>query len=170
MKLAISVLILFMLAACSHRNKNDVVDPAVASNKLEEDHSVPMDEPKQNVDENLDDDLYGVNSGLNPVFFQYDDSQIEAEQVTVLENNAEALSHSSGSLFTIEGHCDERGTEEYNLALGDRRAKAAKDYLVSLGIDGKRIRTISYGESRPFASGHNEESWSSNRRAQFVTQ
>jgi peptidoglycan-associated lipoprotein len=68
----------------------------------------------------------------------------------------------------IEGHCDERGTDEYNLALGERRAKAAKDYLVTLGIADARLNTISYGESKPFAEGHNESAWQQNRRAHFV--
>ena len=68
----------------------------------------------------------------------------------------------------IEGHCDERGTEQYNLALGDRRANAAKEYIVALGIDGNRIRTVSYGEERPFDPGHDEAAWAKNRRAHLV--
>jgi peptidoglycan-associated lipoprotein len=72
--------------------------------------------------------------------------------------------------FTIEGHCDERGTREYNLGLGQRRAKAAKDYLVSASIDAKRIKIISYGKERPFVSGHDESAWKWNRRAHFVLQ
>jgi peptidoglycan-associated lipoprotein len=68
----------------------------------------------------------------------------------------------------IEGHCDERGTVEYNLALGDKRAKAAKDYLVSLGVEAGQIFTISYGKERPVDSGHNEDAWAKNRRAEFV--
>jgi peptidoglycan-associated lipoprotein len=69
--------------------------------------------------------------------------------------------------LTIEGHCDERGTTEYNLALGQRRADAARNYLVDLGIDGSRLSTISYGEERPFETGHDESAWSQNRRAHF---
>jgi peptidoglycan-associated lipoprotein len=68
----------------------------------------------------------------------------------------------------IEGHCDERGTVEYNLALGDKRAKAAKDYLISLGVNPAQISTISYGKERPFDSGHSEEAWARNRRAEFA--
>jgi peptidoglycan-associated lipoprotein len=70
--------------------------------------------------------------------------------------------------FQIEGHCDERGTGEYNLALGERRANSAKKYLISLGIEPSRISTISYGEERPFDQGHNEDAWTKNRRAHFV--
>ena len=71
-------------------------------------------------------------------------------------------------LFTIEGHCDERGTNEYNIALGQRRAAAAKDYIVSLGVEDARLRTISYGEERPFCTESDEACWQSNRRAHFV--
>jgi peptidoglycan-associated lipoprotein len=69
---------------------------------------------------------------------------------------------------TVEGHCDERGTSEYNLGLGDRRAKAVREYLVAAGVDGGRIRTISYGKERPFVQGHDESAWRWNRRAHFV--
>ena len=68
----------------------------------------------------------------------------------------------------IEGHCDERGTNEYNLALGERRANSAKDYIVNLGVDPARLKTVSYGEEKPLAEGHNEEAWAQNRRAHFV--
>ena len=70
--------------------------------------------------------------------------------------------------FTIEGHTDERGTAQYNLALGDRRANAARDYLISLGVDASRAKTVSYGKERPFATAHDEDSWQKNRRAHFV--
>ena len=68
----------------------------------------------------------------------------------------------------VQGHCDERGTNEYNLALGERRANSAKNYLVNLGAEAKRINTVSFGEEKPFAQGHNEEAWAQNRRAHFV--
>ena len=70
----------------------------------------------------------------------------------------------------IEGHCDERGTNEYNLALGERRANSAKDYIVNLGVEPARLKTVSYGEEKPFAQGHNEEAWAQNRRAHFVAE
>jgi peptidoglycan-associated lipoprotein len=70
--------------------------------------------------------------------------------------------------FLLEGHCDERGTREYNLALGDRRANATKDYLASLGVDPAKLKTISYGKERPFVEGHDESAWSKNRRTHFV--
>lgn len=106
-------------------------------------------------------------SQLNPVFFDYDKSDIRADQMEVLQRDAEILKQISNKI-QIQGHCDERGTEEYNLALGDRRARMVREYLNSLGIDAARLDTISYGESRPFATQHNEDAWSENRRAHFV--
>jgi len=78
------------------------------------------------------------------------------------------MTKDSSAILSIEGHCDERGTNEYNLALGDRRAKAVKDYLVSLGVPSSRIETISYGEEKPLCSAQNEDCWAKNRRAHFV--
>jgi peptidoglycan-associated lipoprotein len=93
---------------------------------------------------------------------------IRSQDRAILEKNAQWLKTNPQSNILIEGHCDERGTIEYNLALGDRRANAAREYLISLGIDPRRIATISYGEEKPFDSVHNEEGWSKNRRAHFV--
>ncbi len=109
-----------------------------------------------------------VSSYLKPAFFDYDKADLRADARDVLAANATWLKNHSTVLFTIEGHCDERGTAQYNLALGDRRANAAKEYLVSLGIDAGRVKTVSYGKERPFATGHDEESWAKNRRAHFV--
>jgi peptidoglycan-associated lipoprotein len=108
-------------------------------------------------------------SGLNPVFFDYDSSDLRSDQISVLQSDAASL-RSGSSMVIIEGHCDERGTEEYNLALGSRRADVAKSYLVSQGISADRLSTISYGENKPFAKGHDESAWHQNRRAQFVQQ
>ncbi|OGW17472.1 MAG: peptidoglycan-associated lipoprotein [Nitrospinae bacterium RIFCSPLOWO2_12_FULL_45_22] len=106
--------------------------------------------------------------GLGDVYFDYDKAIIGSEHRATLEKNAQWLKANAQTKILIEGHCDERGTIEYNLALGDRRANAARDYLISLGIDPSRIATISYGEEKPFDPGHNEEVWSQNRRAHFV--
>lgn len=107
---------------------------------------------------------------LQPVFYDYNKSDIREDQINALQNNARVLKSTqcAPASVLIEGHCDERGTDEYNLALGERRARASKDYLVSLGIAEGRVTTISYGESKPFAEGHNEEAWQQNRRAQFI--
>src|SRR3954468_13699032 len=101
-------------------------------------------------------------------FFEYNDSQLTADAQTALTSSATWLKKNPQYNLLIEGHCDERGTEQYNLALGDRRANQAKEYLVTLGIDGGRIRTVSYGEERPFDPGHDESAWAKNRRDHLV--
>ena len=108
------------------------------------------------------------NSPLMPLFFEYDSSDITAEGRTVLESNAATLKKYPGWTVTIEGHCDERGTAEYNLALGERRAVAARAQLISLGISVDRLRTVSYGKEFPFDPGHDESAYTKNRRAHFV--
>lgn len=109
-----------------------------------------------------------ISKYLKPVFFDFDKSDIRADQRDTLAANASFLQKWGTIQLTIEGHCDERGTREYNLALGDRRANAAKEYLVSLGVSASRFKTVSYGKERPFALGHDEDSWAKNRRAHFV--
>jgi peptidoglycan-associated lipoprotein len=105
---------------------------------------------------------------LKDIRFDFDRYNIRLEDAEVLKENSALLKKYPGMRFQIEGHCDERGTGEYNLALGERRANSVKKYLVSLGIEPSRISTISYGEERPFDPGHNEEAWARNRRAHFV--
>jgi peptidoglycan-associated lipoprotein len=113
------------------------------------------------------DDL-NRDSPLMPVFFELDQSEISGAGQQALQNNAQVLKKYPGWQITIEGHCDERGTPEYNLGLGERRAVAARDYLVSLGVPADRVRTVSYGKEFPFDPGHDETAWSKNRRAHFV--
>jgi peptidoglycan-associated lipoprotein len=98
------------------------------------------------------------------VFFDLDKYKIRADAQKILQAQANWLKQRPNLDITIEGHCDERGTREYNLALGERRANAVKDYLVALGVSASRIMTISYGEERPVALGHNESAWAQNRR------
>ncbi|MEA2164013.1 MAG: peptidoglycan-associated lipoprotein [Thermoanaerobaculia bacterium] len=105
---------------------------------------------------------------LHDAFFEYNDSSLSADAQSALTSSANWLKKNPGYNLLIEGHCDERGTEQYNLALGDRRANQAKEYLVTLGVDSGRIRTVSYGEERPFDAGHDESAWSKNRRDHLV--
>jgi peptidoglycan-associated lipoprotein len=105
---------------------------------------------------------------IGDVYFDFDKYELKTEARTRLDKNAAFMRDQPQFVFTIEGHCDERGTNEYNLALGDRRANAARDYLVSLGVPASRIRTLSYGEERPFCGEHSEECWWRNRRGHFV--
>ncbi|HEY0788296.1 MAG TPA: peptidoglycan-associated lipoprotein Pal [Thermoanaerobaculia bacterium] len=105
---------------------------------------------------------------VRDVFFEFDSFTLSADGQDALAVTASWLkAHPEFSLL-VEGHCDERGTQQYNLALGDRRANVAKDYIVTLGVDAGRVRTISYGEERPFATGSDETSWAQNRRAHMT--
>jgi peptidoglycan-associated lipoprotein len=113
-------------------------------------------------------DEINKNSPLKPVFFDYDSSDISAEGQQILQSNAEIMKRYKSWVITVEGHCDERGTAEYNLALGERRAVSARTYLVSLGIPAERVRIVSYGKEFPFDAGHNEAAWAKNRRDHFV--
>lgn len=105
---------------------------------------------------------------LSDIHFDFDKYDIRAGDAIILDANASWLKSNTDQLVLIEGHCDERGTNEYNLALGERRAKAAMNYLVSLGVQANRITIISYGEERPLCTDHNEACWSKNRRAHFL--
>lgn len=113
------------------------------------------------------DDL-NRDSPLQPVFFALDSSDLDNPSQATLQENAKVLRQFGTWQITIEGHADERGSAEYNLALGERRALAARDYLVSLGIPATRVRTVSYGKEFPFDPGHTEAAYSKNRRAHFV--
>jgi peptidoglycan-associated lipoprotein len=105
---------------------------------------------------------------LQDAFFAFDESTLSNDAQAALTATANWLKKNPQYNLLIEGHCDERGTEQYNLALGDRRANTAKEYLMTLAVDGNRIRTVSYGEERPFDPGHDEAAWAKNRRAHLV--
>jgi len=113
-------------------------------------------------------DTINKNSPFQPVFFGLDSYEVDGGGQQALNTNAGILKKYPTWIITIEGHCDERGTAEYNLALGEKRALAAKTYLVSLGVPADRVRTVSYGKEFPFDPGHDEGAWSKNRRAHFV--
>ncbi|MEW6108002.1 MAG: peptidoglycan-associated lipoprotein Pal [Nitrospirota bacterium] len=112
---------------------------------------------------------YLETSGMfEDILFDFDKYDIKPQYKTVLQSVSSWMTKNSSPKLSVEGHCDDRGTNEYNLALGDRRAKAVKDYLLSLGVPSARIDTISYGEEKPLCTDQNEECWSKNRRAHFV--
>jgi peptidoglycan-associated lipoprotein len=113
------------------------------------------------------DDL-NRSSPLRPVFFELDSSDLSTEGQRILDGNAAVLKQHATWTITIEGHCDERGSAEYNLALGERRALSARAYLISLGLPAERLRTVSYGKEFPFDPGHDEGAYAKNRRAHFV--
>jgi peptidoglycan-associated lipoprotein len=101
-------------------------------------------------------------------YFDYDAYQLRDDARLALDGDAKMMRDHANASLLIEGHCDERGTPEYNLALGEKRANSARDYLVAQGVDNSRIETVSFGEERPFATGHDEQSWAQNRRAHLV--
>jgi peptidoglycan-associated lipoprotein len=131
----------------------------------------PSGAPPGGVDSGvLPADVADINAKgyLKDAFFEYDKADLRDDARTALAADAEWLKRYRSVQFLIEGHCDERGTSEYNLALGDRRANAAKEYLVSLGVDVSRVKTVSYGKERPFCSQSTEDCWQQNRRAHFL--
>jgi peptidoglycan-associated lipoprotein len=127
-------------------------------------------EPKITDDPLVGGDLDQINknSPFQPIFFALDSFEVDGAAQQALNTNSALLKKYPSWVITIEGHCDERGTAEYNLALGEKRALAAKTYLVSLGVPADRLRTVSYGKEFPFDPGHDEGAWSKNRRAHFV--
>lgn len=113
-------------------------------------------------------DAINQHSPLQPIFFALDSDQLDDLAKKAIEDDAQVLKKYATWVITIEGHCDERGTAEYNLALGERRALAVKGYLQSLGLSADRFRTVSYGKEFPFDPGHAEAAWAKNRRAHLM--
>ena len=113
-------------------------------------------------------DELNSTSPLDPVFFNYDEADVLSDARAILQRNADWMNKWPSTQIMVQGHCDERGTNEYNLSLGDERASAVRDYLVSLGISGDRVATVSKGEEEPFCSDAHEGCWSRNRRGHFT--
>jgi peptidoglycan-associated lipoprotein len=110
----------------------------------------------------------GSGGPLSDIHFDYDDYTVRTQDGEILKSNADWMQKNGGTRVQIEGHCDDRGSEEYNIALGAKRAQAAKDYLVTLGISGDRLSTISYGKELPVCNDESEDCWQQNRRDHFV--
>jgi peptidoglycan-associated lipoprotein len=142
--------------------------PPPAPSPVEEVLPIPLEPLLEDeiADRTLDD--LNRDSPLQPAFFALDSAELDAVARAIVTANADVLKRFPSWEITIEGHCDERGTAEYNLALGERRAMAVQTYLVSLGIAPNRVRTVSYGKEFPFDPRSNEEAWAKNRRAHFV--
>jgi peptidoglycan-associated lipoprotein len=181
--LIVLVLLLTMVVAACNKNKPPVArpmpppvtDPNAGAPPPPPEPPKPVSEPvivppmpaEDAIGSKSLDDL-NRDSPLRPLFFELDSSDVSADGQQVLQANAAVLKKYPGMQVTIEGHCDERGTAEYNLALGERRALSAKTYLVSLGIPADRVKTVSYGKEFPFDAGHDDAAWKQNRRAHFV--
>jgi peptidoglycan-associated lipoprotein len=142
--------------------------------ELEEDASIPEEPVQMAKVDPSDPEAVESRSGnflreLGDVYFDYDRFSVRKEAIPVLQENAQVLTAGlSNKSIVIEGHCDERGTESYNMVLGERRAKAVKEYLIHLGVPGEKIQVVSYGKERPFCTDQNEQCWQENRRSHFV--
>jgi peptidoglycan-associated lipoprotein len=142
--------------------------PPAPPEPVREPTSVPPEPVRDDAIASASLDDLNKNSPLKPVYYELDSSELSAANQKTLDDNAALLKRYTSWTVTVEGHCDERGTAEYNLALGERRAIAARAYLVSLGIAADRLRTVSYGKEFPFDPGHDESAFMKNRRAHFV--
>ena len=158
-------LVLALAPGCSSRKK---VSPAAQIEPPSTESPTPPPREKEET-EKPSTEMPSEKLSLQDAFFDFDDFSLRQDAKSALEKDGKYLEKNSGMRVIIEGHCDERGSVEYNLALGEKRAHAAKDYLVSYGIPNNRLTTISYGKERPFDQGHDEDSWAKNRRAHVVS-
>jgi peptidoglycan-associated lipoprotein len=154
--------------AVSDRPTTTAPPPPVAPPQRVEDTRpvTPVAEEDDILTRSLDD--LNRDSPLRPVFFAVDSAELDDAGRAIASANVDIMKKYSSWVVTIEGHCDERGTAEYNLALGERRAQAVRTYMLSLGIPPDRLATISYGKEFPFDAGHDDAAWAKNRRAHFV--
>ena len=154
MVITIAVAALVVMQGCSHTKKEAAPAPDTAAQQ------VVSPEPEET-------DVMAEGKILNTIYFNYDKSELQPASVEVLKKIGEWLTKNPDKKIRIEGHCDERGTAEYNIALGERRALSAKNYLSTMGISSQNITTLSFGEEKPADPAHNEDAWAKNRRAEF---
>lgn len=175
--LAVVLAVGFVVSGCAKKAIEPSMSPPMPQADVKEASPDVTGEPTMQVEPGLQGQA-GSSGGASPqasaaieeadIYFEFDSFGLTPKAKKVLADKAAYLKAHPAVKVLIEGHCDERGTAEYNLALGERRARAALDYLVFLGIDPKRLTSVSYGEERPVDPGHNEEAWAKNRRAHFV--
>lgn len=174
------LLLLLPLAGCGGGDQELETDPTTTQPQDlgnvddveigEDPFATPIEDTGPTAEELASAAVSAVRAGIQDVFFDFNEYTLGEEARQRLVANATLLREYPDVTVLIEGHCDERGTVQYNLALGEKRANAARDYLVSLGLSAGRISTVSYGKEKPFAMGHNEQAWAQNRRAHFVVQ
>ena len=162
------VLVLALAAGCAKKPTSDTATQAGAASSGSD-----MPDPR-GIQESVVEDVPvagagTVPSGLQRIYFDFDQYVLTGSARTTLQDNADYLRANRGVRVVIEGHCDERGSDEYNLALGEKRALATKAFLVSLGVEANRLDVLSYGEERPLDPAHDEQAWAKNRRAEFVS-
>ncbi len=164
-KLLISSLLVLFLSACATKPKDTSDSSGTGSSSSDasvEEGTITVSEGSGIVQGSQEDLI--VNVG-DRVFFGYDSSDLDSDALELLQDQVAWLKQNSNVTVTIEGHCDERGTREYNLALGEKRAQAVKNYLIGLGVNPDRVSTISYGKERPAVVGSNDGAWAQNRRS-----
>ena len=158
------VLVLGLSLTGCNKKKPDTTAPLVTSTE-----GAGTAEPLETLETEDSGIMEGRTSGpMVPVYFEFDSSSVTGEQVQRIETNADFIKQNPEVKIRIEGNCDPRGTQEYNLALGERRAQAAKTYLVNLGVNAEQLTTVSFGEEKLLLFGHDEISWAQNRRDDFV--
>jgi len=178
--LALMALVIFSFTACSKTKISS--DPSTTTSAEDEARKRAEEEARQKAlrEENLREESLSEQQAKermesersmfenDDIYYEFDSIRLSPEAQEILTQKAAWLRKNPRATVTIEGHCDDRGTNEYNLALGEGRAQSARAFLVDLGIKDSRLTTISYGEERPIATGQNEEDWAKNRRAHFV--
>lgn len=152
--IAIAIAAVMVMQGCSHTKKEAAAAPETAAQQ------VVTPEPEET-------DVMAEGKILNTIYFDFDKSDLKPSSIEVLKKIGDWLIKNPDKKIRIEGHCDERGTDEYNIALGERRALAAKNYLATMGVPMQNVSTLSFGEEKPADPGHNEEAWAKNRRAEF---
>ncbi len=168
--LVLTAFVMAIFTGCAEK-KTVVKDDAVQEQKVEAAQAAKAPEPAAPVVQEQSarvEPAATAEASISDINFDYDQSNIRPDAREILKANADIFLKKGAAKVTVEGYCDERGTAEYNMALGERRAQEAKKYLVNLGVKSTQIKTISFGEERPLDPGNNEDAWAKNRRAHFV--
>jgi peptidoglycan-associated lipoprotein len=160
--LATAALIAFMVVGCAKKPKVEAPTPPPKTQTTPAD-TTSGKEPGQGIEPETQ-----PSSKFSAIYFDFDKYSLRDDAKADLKKNIDVMKQDQNIKITVEGHCDERGTVEYNLALGERRAKSARDYMVNMGVKANRVSTISYGKERPKEFGHDEDAWAKNRRDEFV--
>jgi len=163
-----SVALIILISSCVSRNSTDLTNDSVNDQKKGVYETVSNKDEATKINEEVSSDISEEIEVEDRVFFSLNSSKLTNEAKKVLDGQSEWLKSESGIKITIEGHCDERGTREYNIALGEKRANASRDYLIANGVSADRIKTVSYGKEKPAMIGHGKDIWSKNRRSVTV--
>jgi len=156
-----------LFVGCGNNSEVDTDPQAEVAPAIEEVEEPVVPEEPVIVEQAIDyANLQPSDFGVEDIYFALDQYDLDNEAMSILSSNARIM-REAGVVIMLSGHCDERGTVEYNMALGEKRALVVRDYLISLGVPAGNLRTTSYGKSKPFARGHDEDSWAQNRRSHF---